>query len=332
MPVAGSNYYSQFSLSNPTTGAAQNADSLPTATATRNGVADAGFVLTVVNSATGLYTVSGVIPSSYATGDWVSISASATVAGVHATAVIETFVVTTISGGIITPSFVGSGSLSTIYCTDEQIAIRAGGDFVLLCPKWQKIAFGGDGVFSAGSPWVLSSASAAFTAAGVSPGNVIWLSKPNSAFKGSGELFGIDSVTATTATLHRVGMASGTGLPPGVAGVNGVEYTVLTLVPQIEDVSFWINRLWNIDPNVPGRQPTDATDLRDIRDFCVLTVITRRLVTEMQDKANNAWALKLQGYREELGIIQIRIDLRWNKTNTSDNTPVSRLFSMRIVR
>jgi hypothetical protein len=332
MPVAGTNYYGQFSLSNPTTGAAQNADSLPTAIATRDGVLDAGFVLTVANAAMGLYTVSGVIPSGYATGDWVSISAFATVSGVHATAVIETFVVTTTDGAIITPATLGSGTLATIYCTDEQIAVRAGGDFVLLCPKWQKLAYGVDGVFSAGSPWMLSSASASFVAAGIMPGNVIWLQKPTSAFKGSGELFGVDSVTATTATLHRVGLASGVGLPPGGTGLTGVEYTVLTLVPQIEDVSFWINRLWSIDPNIPGRQPTDATDLRDIRDFCVLTVIIRRLVTELQNTVNNAWALKLQGYREELGIIQIRIDLRWNKTNTNDSTPVSRLFSMRIVR
>ena len=329
MPVAGSNFYGQFALSNPTTGVAQNADSPPTATATHNGVVDAGFVLTVVNAATGLYTVSGAIPVSYATGDWVSISASATVAGAHALEVMETFVVTTTAGGIITPSTLGSGSLATVYCTDEQIAVRAGGDFVLLCPKWQKLAFGLDGVFTAGTPWSLSSASASFVAAGISPGNVLWLQKPNTTDRGTGELFCVDSVTATSATLPRVGLASGTGLPPGGSGLTGVEYTVLTLTPQIEDVSFWINRMWNIDPARPGRQPVDARDLRDIRDFCVLTVITRRLVAELQDKPNNAWALKLQGYREELSIVQARVDLRWTQTDTMPN---SRLFSTRLVR
>jgi hypothetical protein len=62
MPVAGSKYYGQFAVSNPTTGARQNADMLPVATATRNGADDAAFVLTVTYSATGLYTSPALSP------------------------------------------------------------------------------------------------------------------------------------------------------------------------------------------------------------------------------------------------------------------------------
>ena len=57
--------------------------------------------------------------------------------------------------------------LTTVYATDENIAIRAGGDFAPLCPDWQKLASGSDGVFTAGSPWVLNSPSVDFEAAGV---------------------------------------------------------------------------------------------------------------------------------------------------------------------
>jgi hypothetical protein len=76
------------------TGAATNADVLPTATAYRNGTSDAGFVLTVANVATGLYKVTGTVPA-YSVGDKVSIIGSATVGGIAGVAPIFDFVVDT---------------------------------------------------------------------------------------------------------------------------------------------------------------------------------------------------------------------------------------------
>ena len=49
--------------------------------------------------------------------------------------------------------------LATVYATDENLAIRSSSDFTMLCPDWQKLAFGTDGAFTVGAPWVLKSAS-----------------------------------------------------------------------------------------------------------------------------------------------------------------------------
>ena len=65
-----------------------------------------------------------------------------------------------------------------VYCTDEDILVRAGGDFIMLCPPWQQMAAGTDGVFAPGTPWVLNSASVNFAANGVSPNQVAWLTAP----------------------------------------------------------------------------------------------------------------------------------------------------------
>ena len=142
MPLSGSNFYGQFATSSPSTGVAQDADSPPTATATHNGLLDPGFVLTVVNISTGLYAVLGTtIPGGYAVGDWVSISVEATVGGSHGVAVLETFAIES-AAAAATP-VIGT-ALATVYCTDEDVAVRAGGDFILLCPKWQSRAYGTD--------------------------------------------------------------------------------------------------------------------------------------------------------------------------------------------
>ena len=34
--------------------------------------------------------------------------------------------------------------LAIVYATDENLAIRASGDFAVLCPDWQKLAYGTD--------------------------------------------------------------------------------------------------------------------------------------------------------------------------------------------
>lgn len=91
--IPGSPYTSQFTTSNPTTGAAQDADSLPVATASRNGVVDDGFVLLVTDIGTGRYVVSGTVPSSYKAGDSVAILVHAVVDGIAADDVLERFAV-----------------------------------------------------------------------------------------------------------------------------------------------------------------------------------------------------------------------------------------------
>ena len=226
-----------------------------------------------------------------------------------------------------------SAPLTTVYATDEDIAVRAGGDYVLLCPRWQKLAQANDGAFTAtaGGSWVLNSASAAFQASAIQTGNVVWITGNTSTFKGSGELFGIDSVTPTSVTLHRVGVAAGVGMPPGpAAGVTALQYTLLTFYPQIENASFLINRTYHIDPNVPRRTPADMSDLRDLRDCCVLMTIVQRLVAEVQDFRNGAWAAKLDNYRQSLDSITDRLQIRWSPNESV--IPSTNWFSTRLVR
>lgn len=92
-------YYHQFTTANPNTGAAQNADSLPTATANHNGVDDSSFVLTVTNVATGVYMITGTIPSGYAKGDVINIRVAATVAGTSGEGPIDTQVLDSLRVG-----------------------------------------------------------------------------------------------------------------------------------------------------------------------------------------------------------------------------------------
>ena len=86
-------YHGQFTTQRFDTGVATDADSLPVATATRNGTDDGGFSLTVAKIDTGRYKVAGTIPVGYAPGDVVQISVSASVNSVLGKAVIDLFVV-----------------------------------------------------------------------------------------------------------------------------------------------------------------------------------------------------------------------------------------------
>jgi hypothetical protein len=65
---------------------------------------------------------------------------------------------------------------SPVYATDEDIAVRAGGDFIMLCPSWQQMAYGTDGYFAPGLQWVLNSTAIDFATNNVAANQVVWLS------------------------------------------------------------------------------------------------------------------------------------------------------------
>jgi hypothetical protein len=81
MAKAGDQFTVQFTTQNPTTGAAQDADSLPTAVLVKDGV-DTAVTVTVAHVATSIYNVSWAIPLAYEAGDVIQIRVTATVAGV----------------------------------------------------------------------------------------------------------------------------------------------------------------------------------------------------------------------------------------------------------
>lgn len=97
----GSAYYKEFATANPTTGAAQNADTTPTATANHNGTDDGSFTLAVTNVTTGRYKITGTVPGGYAAGDVINVSVAATVASIAGVAIVDTQVLNVKTGVVL---------------------------------------------------------------------------------------------------------------------------------------------------------------------------------------------------------------------------------------
>lgn len=333
MPYAGGPFYTEFSTSDPTTGATADASPLPVATATRNGVDDPEFVLTVTRLALGRYAVSGTVPGSYSLGDYVSISVAATVSGTDGTAILATF---TVSGAVVSSGASSTAPavsrLAQVYCSDENLAVRASGDFGLLTPDWQLLAAGTDGVIAAGNRWLLSSTTVDFAEAGVTDQHVVRLTKPTSAFPGSGQFLAVDSV-GTAIVLRRLGAASAVGQPPApAAGLTGVAFQIATLDPQIEEESFNLNRRFSIDPNSATRSPSNLLDFRDLRYACVLGVLYKRYAAETRSGAGD-FTVKMNEIQNELSEVYGRLTIRWAATSGGDEGSQStNWFSTRLVR
>jgi hypothetical protein len=217
--------------------------------------------------------------------------------------------------------------LSTVYATDENILIRAAGDFAVLCPEWQKLASGVNGVIGAASPWELTSASVDFLANGVRPGHVVVLRKPAALFKGSGEPFAVDAVATGAVTLRRPGRGPGAGQPPPATA--DVDFLIASLDPQIEEASFDLNRRFAIDPTVPCRSPSAVYDLRDLRTACVVSVLAQRYAAETRGRDGD-FPIKLTLVKQELSDVLARLQIRWGLGG--DAQPPSTQFSTRLVR
>jgi len=217
-----------------------------------------------------------------------------------------------------------------VFATDEDIAVRAGGDWFLLCPQWQNMAAGTDGSFTNGSPWVLNSTATNFTSNGVAPNQVVQLSAPKANFPGSGALFAIDSVSGNAVTLRRLHKDLNVGQPPApAAGLANVAFTINTLDPQIEEASWDIKRRFGIDENVAYRSSTWVYDLRDLRMATVLTVLLARYTQEARtDKGD--WARKIGLVNTELQIVLDRVQVRWGPLGNSAEPTT--LFSCKISR
>jgi hypothetical protein len=217
-----------------------------------------------------------------------------------------------------------------VYCTDEDIAVRAAGDWLLLCPAWQQTAAGTDGYFSAGAPWVLNSIATNFESNNVQPNQVVQLSAPKANFPGSGQLLAIDSVSGTSITLRRLHQDLNVGQPPSPAvGLAGITFTINTLFPQIEEASFDIKRRFGIDENIAFRTSSWIYDLRDLRMATVLSVLLERYTQEARgDKGD--FARKIGLTASELQVVLDRVQVRWGPLGNSAEP--STLFSCRISR
>ena len=221
-----------------------------------------------------------------------------------------------------------------VYATDEDVALRASADFSILCPKDQCLAYGYDGVFG-NDRWTLSSSAVDFVAAGIAPGQVVRLTQPTSAFKPPGDALTVDSVGAIGITLRRKGMPTGGGQPPGpIDGVNGVEFTIATLIPQIVRAGFDINHRFGIDSRIAGRRPSDLFDPRELRDAAVLTVLYRQCIEISRGSPDRAdtFAAKTLAYRQELDDLLARLVVHFATASGAATTQSTTRLSARLSR
>jgi hypothetical protein len=219
---------------------------------------------------------------------------------------------------------------SPVYCTDEDIAVRAGGDYFLLAPAWQQMAAGTDGVITGGSPWVLTSAAQVnFATNNVSPNQVVQLSAPKTNFPGSGQFLAVDSVSGASITLRRLHQDLNVGQPPALAGVTGVTFTINTLGPQIEEASWDIKQRFGIDENVFYRSSSYIYVLRELRIATVLNVLKQRYAAEVRVERGD-WSYKFNLIRSELDQTLDRIRVLWGQFGNSAEP--STVFNTKICR
>lgn len=203
--------------------------------------------------------------------------------------------------------------LETVYATDEDVALIAGDDYGALATRSLKLAEGDDGIFEPSQPWQLDSASVDFEGQGVASRHVILLYSPAANFGriATGEAFAVQAVDGTTAYLRRLGEAPGVGQPCAPStGLEEVRFAVLTFRNQIDRASYLANRLCGIDPDVDGRAPTDLTDLRELRDWTVLTVL-KWAYTAAPKPEGSDFATKLALIATELAQVEARLRVRW---------------------
>ncbi len=217
-----------------------------------------------------------------------------------------------------------------VYASDEDIAVRAGADFITLCPPWQQMASGTDGYFNSGSPWVFNSVATNFQSNNVVPNQVVWLSAPKTQYPGSGQLLAIDSVLGTSLVLRRLHKDLNIGNPPGpAAGLTGIAFAINTLDPQTEEASFDIKRRFAIDENIIARASSWIYDLRDLRIATVLSVLYDRYTSEARTDRGD-FAIKIQRIRQQLDDVLVRVQVRWGPFGNSAEP--STLFSCKISR
>jgi hypothetical protein len=217
-----------------------------------------------------------------------------------------------------------------VYAHDEHIVVRAGGDFVTLCPPWQQMAAGTDGYFSSGTPWVFSSSSVDFTYQNIQPRQVIQLTGPKNAFPGTTTLLAIDSVSGNSLTLRRVNQKLNYGQPPGIqAGNATISFVINTLYPQIEEATFDIKRRYGIDENTFYRASAWIYAQRDLRMATILSTLLPRYIHETRSDRGD-FSDKIALIKTDLQEVLDRVQVRWGPLGNSAEP--STLFSCRLSR
>jgi hypothetical protein len=222
--------------------------------------------------------------------------------------------------------------LSVVFCTDEDIAIRAPGDYRDLLPDGATLAAGADGSFAAGDRWTLTSPTADFTVQGVRPGHVCQLLRPTASFGDEGELLAVESVAGPSLTLRRLGQPAGIGQPPApAAGLGGVRFLVASLDPQIEEASYDLNQRYGVDEQIPDSAPALLARERELRQLCVLTVLARQYQAESREK-DDTFARKGTDLEAERQGMLSRVQVHWDRPPGETLPEVASVFGTRVER
>jgi hypothetical protein len=119
-----------------------------------------------------------------------------------------------------------------LFCTDEDVAIKAPGDYPGLVPSHQRAAFGTGASLA---DWILT-ATEDLEAIGLSPGHVVRLTRTTQ--DALADLVGVVSVTGMAATLCRLGeLDETTGPAPVFPDGASITYDARTVRPQIVQVT-----------------------------------------------------------------------------------------------
>lgn len=225
------------------------------------------------------------------------------------------------------PSQVGGAtfySTTPTYCKDEDIALRAPQDYFAIANT--RLTKGFDGVFQAGSPWVLTSPTVDFSTMGIAAGSIVQLSKGSF---GNGELFAVDSVGANSVWLRRPGQTYGIGLPPGLNNTGPITFDCRTFGSTIDAASYDAKKFFGVDENIPIKSSARLYDQRELQQFTVLTVLRRSYIAADKAKAED-FDLKLGLVTQELEDLRSRLLVHWGALAAGD--PPNSVFSARLRR
>jgi hypothetical protein len=226
-------------------------------------------------------------------------------------------------------------SVSSVYATDEDVALRASADFAIICPKDQKLASGSDGTIADSDLWTLTSPTVDFQANGIRPGNIVQLTQPTSVYKPPGESFAVVSVAPKTMTLRRKGQPPGVGQPVSSGGLSKIEFLVTTFLPQLTQASYDLDRRYGIDDLIAGRRPCDLIDPQEVLEATVLTVLYRQYLDMSRggDERSDTFAAKARSFKQELDDLLATTVLHWAASpGLPSSSQSTTRFSTRISR
>lgn len=210
------------------------------------------------------------------------------------------------------------------YCTDEDLAAFRPADWPILVPKDAPLAWGTDGVFAPGTPWVLTSASNDFTLQGVAEGNVVLFPKPLATARPPGWALAVAAVAGSSATLRPRGLAGAVGRSPApAAGLINVEFSVPTALAQIREASEELDRKYAVNDLVLGHTHAEQWDPRELRKATMLLTLRdmyEDAARQSQGQGDNFMA-KRNILATEYDELIARVSIHWIATSGTLPSP-----------